>query len=136
MAESDPELAELLRQLGPVRNQGTFAFCRLPEGEGLPESAVGWFREAEGASVIVPTSVAAEKGWPADYVAAWITLSVNSDLAAVGLTAVVSGALAEEGISCNVVAAVRHDHLFVPADRADETMRILTEMQQGRSPLG
>ncbi len=38
--------------------------------------------------------------------ATWITLTVYSDLEAVGLTAAVAGALADRGISCNVVAAV------------------------------
>ncbi|MFM8747512.1 MAG: hypothetical protein ACKOED_12755 [Aestuariivirga sp.] len=33
--------------------------------------------------------------------------------------------LADAGIACNVVAALRHDHLFVPAGRADEAQAIL-----------
>ena len=59
----------------------------------------------------------------------WITLDVHSSLEAVGLTAAVSAALAEENISCNVVAAYYHDHLFVPvadAERAMETLMRLT----------
>jgi hypothetical protein len=46
-------------------------------------------------------------------------------LPAGGLAAAVSGALAAAGIACNVVAAVHHDHLFVPQDRAAEAMEIL-----------
>ncbi len=42
-----------------------------------------------------------------------------------GLTAAVATALAKEGIACNVVAALRHDHLFVPYDRAAEAMEVL-----------
>jgi hypothetical protein len=61
--------------------------------------------------------------------AAWITLSVYSDLHAVGLTAAVAAALASEGISCNVVAALRHDHLFVPVDRADDALTVLERLQ-------
>jgi hypothetical protein len=62
--------------------------------------------------------------------AAWITLQVHSDLAAVGLTAAFSSALAQAGISCNVVAGMHHDHLFVPVDQAQQAMRSLQALQQ------
>ncbi len=57
--------------------------------------------------------------------AAWITLRVDSTLEQVGLTALFSRALADTGISCNVLAGLRHDHLLVPADRADEALEVL-----------
>ncbi|WP_367890127.1 ACT domain-containing protein [Rhodobacter calidifons] len=47
---------------------------------------------------------------------------MQSDLAAVGLTAAFAGALGREGISCNVVAGYHHDHLFVPWDRRWDAM--------------
>nr|WP_302848565.1 ACT domain-containing protein [Rhodobacter calidifons] len=49
-------------------------------------------------------------------------MTVQSDLAAVGLTAAFAGALGREGISCNVVAGYHHDHLFVPWDRRWDAM--------------
>ncbi|EMI41039.1 ACT domain-containing protein [Rhodopirellula sp. SWK7] len=51
-----------------------------------------------------------------------ISLSVHSDLAAVGLTAAIDGALTEQGISANVVAAFDHDHLFVPVSQTEDAM--------------
>ena len=60
---------------------------------------------------------------------AWITLGVESPLTAVGLTAAVSTALAEAGIACNVVAAMRHDHVFVPFDRAARRWRCCERLQ-------
>ena len=52
-----------------------------------------------------------------------ITLQVYSDLEGVGLTAAVATALAEEGIPCNVVAALHHDHLFVPEAQGPAALR-------------
>ena len=59
------------------------------------------------------------------FVASWITLTVHSSLEAVGLTAAFSKALSQEGISCNVVAAFYHDHIFVGKNDADKAMEIL-----------
>ena len=58
------------------------------------------------------------------FVAAWITLTVHSLLEAVSLTAAFSGALANEGISCNVVAAFYHDHIFVDKAYAGKAMGV------------
>jgi uncharacterized protein len=71
-------------------------------------------------------------GIPYDFVAAWITLTVHSDLADVGLTAAFSAALAEVGISCNVLAAFHHDHLLVPADRLDDALAALERLSATR----
>jgi hypothetical protein len=50
---------------------------------------------------------------------------VRSSLSAVGLTAALSAALSEAGISANIVAALHHDHLFVPWDRRQEALRCI-----------
>ncbi|HCH64870.1 MAG TPA: acetyltransferase, partial [Deltaproteobacteria bacterium] len=62
--------------------------------------------------------------------AAWITLTVHSDLQAVGLTAAVASALTAVGVSCNVVAGAHHDHLFVPEGMADRAMAALRDLQE------
>jgi hypothetical protein len=80
-----------------------------------PADAFATIREEEGLTVIVPGD-----GW------ARISLSVHSSLAAVGLSAAISGALAEAGISCNIVAGYHHDHLFVPWPRRHDAMAALT----------
>ncbi len=125
------DLAELLRSLRPELEPGEFAFCVLPSGMAAPPGAIGWFREAEGDTVILPVEDAEALGLAPGFRAAQITLTVHSPLAAVGLTAAVAGSLAGAGISCNVVAACRHDHLFVPADRAAEALEVLGRLQAG-----
>jgi hypothetical protein len=57
---------------------------------------------------------------------AWLTLTVQSSLDAVGLTAAVSARLAAIGIPCNVLAGYHHDHILVPVDRVDDAITALT----------
>ena len=57
-----------------------------------------------------------------------ISLTVHSDLAAVGLTAAIAAALTSRGISANVVAGFYHDHVFVPWDRRGDAMAALREL--------
>jgi hypothetical protein len=54
-----------------------------------------------------------------------ITLTVHSALDGIGLTAAVSAELTAAGIPCNVVAALHHDHVFVPAAQAEAALAAL-----------
>ena len=53
---------------------------------------------------------------------------MHSALDGVGLTAAVSGTLADAGISANMVSAACHDHLFVPAGTAGQAVRLLEDL--------
>jgi hypothetical protein len=125
------DLAAILRTLEPVLNDGVYAYVLLPPNSQLPSiGAVGMFRESEGVTLIAPESQVLAAGLPVLFRAAWITLEVHSALRAVGLTAAFSGALGEAGISCNVVAAACHDHIFVPVESAASAMSCLRALQQ------
>lgn len=125
------DLGILLRSLRPVLRPGTYAFAIAPEGTDLAALApVATFREAEGLTIIAEVGRVVRAGLPVLFRAAWITLEVHSDLTAVGLTAAVSTALTRAGISCNVVAAACHDHLFVPVEAASAALACLEALQR------
>jgi hypothetical protein len=127
------DLAQLIAGMEPALNDGTWVFGVLPEGMSRDAPGiVATIREAEGMSVVMEEGAARRAGVPVAFRAAWITLHVHSALEAVGLTAAVSAALGEAGISCNVVAGTHHDHLFVPVERADDALRALRALQAGR----
>ena len=128
------DLNELITHMQPQLNPGTYAFVAVPDGEAVdPVLIVASVREPEGLSAILPEQAALDLGLLIAFKAAWITLTVHSDLAAVGLTAAFAGALAQAGISCNVVAGVHHDHLFVPIDQAQRAMEVLDALSRSAS---
>ena len=83
------------------------------------------FREIEGMTLIVKDEIACTLDGGSQPRWAMITLTVHSDLAAVGFLAAITGKLSDVGISVNPVSAFYHDHLFVPWDKRDQTMQIL-----------
>lgn len=124
----ETHLNHLLAGLSPRLHPDPYVFCHTlytlrvkVDGKGC----LGVFREAEGQTLILSRAMAQSLGLPFGPPMAWITLDVHSSLEAVGLTAAVSTALAESGISCNVVAAFYHDHLFVPYEAGVPAQTIL-----------
>ena len=131
MSQPENDLAVLLRTMQPELHRGAFAFVTLPaDAEISLSEAIATFREAEGMTVVVDEETAARRGWPVLFRAAWITLTVHSDLAAVGLTAAFARALGAAGISCNVMAAAYHDHIFVPFDDGPRALDALVALQR------
>ncbi len=128
----EKDLGTLLRSMRPHLNEGEYVFCTLGPGIRIdPNEVVGCFREEEGMTAILRREIADRNGWPYNFIAAWITLTVHSALDAVGLTAAFSSALGKEGISCNVIAAYHHDHIFVQADDKGRAMAVLEKLASG-----
>jgi hypothetical protein len=115
----------------PELNEGEYVFCTLTEPSAINRNdIIGSFNEKEGQTVIIHKAKADHYNLKYDYVAAWVTLTVHSSLEAVGLTAAFSNALASEGISCNVIAAYYHDHIFVAKKDAEKAMAVLQQLSQ------
>jgi hypothetical protein len=130
--QDERDLKRLLAFLEPVQRAGTFVVAPVDDEASLdtvaPEATV---REDEGLTVVLRREQADRLGIAYDYVAAWITLRVHSALDAVGLTAAISAALAEAGLSCNVIAGYHHDHLLVAAGRAPDAIAVLSALSSG-----
>ncbi|MFC5428044.1 ACT domain-containing protein [Paraburkholderia denitrificans] len=130
MSQPVSDLALLLASMQPELNEGAYVFSTVQADSDVSRLApVATFREREGLTVILDEPTALREGLPVLFRAAWITLTVHSDLQAVGLTAAVAEVLTKASISCNVVAAAFHDHIFVPADRAADALAQLAGLQ-------
>ncbi len=123
------DLALLLRQMQPVLHPDPCGIALWPADQPRPP-AFALIEEAEGTTVIAPLAVLDAAGVRSDPWAR-ITLTVHSDLAAVGLTAAFATALAARGISANVVAGFHHDHILVQWDRRGDAMAALKALSDG-----
>lgn len=128
MAHGESSLNVLLATMNPVLRIGAYAFCVVPPGRSAPADAFATVVEDEGTTAIVSVETAQKEGLEPLFIGACVTLTVHSDLEAVGFLAAVTAELAAAGISCNAISAVHHDHLFVPIDQAEETLRVLSRL--------
>ncbi|HZH64679.1 MAG TPA: ACT domain-containing protein [Flavisolibacter sp.] len=121
----------LLNTMKPKLNDGEFVFCTLKDLALVDlKGIVLLFKEEEAMTIIVKKETADALNLGYSFIASWITLTVYSSLEAVGLTAAFSSALSEGGISCNVVAAFYHDHIFVDRKDAKKAMEILNRFSE------
>lgn len=127
----EKDLNILLKGLKPKLNPGTYVFGSIPTTENISKEQILFeFKEKEGITVILLKEKADELGINYPFVASWISLTIHSSLDAVGLTAAVSTALTKQNISCNIVAAFYHDHIFVPVDTTQLAMQVLEELSK------
>jgi hypothetical protein len=126
----------MIAGMAPVLDPATYAFVATRDSiraEAAAARALATFAEDEGLSLILPLAAAQDMAFPDPLPMARITLTVHSALDGIGLTAAVATALAADGIPCNMVAAFRHDHVFVPADMADRALATLHRLAQSAS---
>lgn len=124
----ETDLNILLRTLKPSLNKGNYVFISVKDIQHISRDNILFeFKEKEGITIILEQAKADELNFKYEFVASWITLTVHSALDAVGLTAAVSTALTKYNISCNVVAAYYHDHIFVSTKDTKKAMEVLSE---------
>jgi len=128
----ETDLKELVRSMKPKIRQIELVFCTI-SWEELPEIPLDpllFFKELEGVTMVMPKREADSLELLYDNTWSWIELTVHSSLNAIGFLSIISTALADEGISVNVVSAYHHDHLFVPDDKAKQAVKVLRKLSK------
>ncbi|MEO3408403.1 ACT domain-containing protein [Mucilaginibacter sp. CAU 1740] len=126
MPTGETNLNTLLKNMTPVLNPGDYVYCTTTSTNNINlKDIIAFFKEEEAITLILKKETADKLSLEYSYIAAWITLTIHSSLEATGLTAAFATALAKENISCNVVAAYYHDHIFVAKKDAEKAMAAL-----------
>jgi hypothetical protein len=129
MIDGESDLNKLIKGLSPKLNDGEYVFTSIKNIELLNTSEViCTLKEKEGLTLILERSRADQLGLKYNFIASWITLEVHSSLNAVGLTSLVTTELANNEISCNVIAGYYHDHIFVSTKDSLKTLEILKHL--------
>jgi len=128
----ETRLQKLISEMDPRLNPGEYVFATVDKDDMVDRiDALCEFKEQEGTTLILERQKADALKLSYGFVAAWITLNIHSALEAKGLTAAVATALALEDISCNVVAAYHHDHIFVPHSEGKRAVTVLKVLSSG-----
>ncbi|MBT9187339.1 ACT domain-containing protein [Zobellia russellii] len=130
----EKNLAEVIKGMTPKLNEGEYVFVTLPNVDHISRAdTICEFKEEEGVTVIIAKQKADALQLPYEYIASWITLEIHSSLEGVGLTALFSSELAKNNISCNVVAAYYHDHIFVDHKVGEKAVNVLKTLSENYS---
>jgi hypothetical protein len=124
------ELSYLLKNMKPAHVPGSYIFANITEDKlkNLGSTPLLVFREDEGITVIVSKEIANKFALHSESEWGLISMTVHSDLEAVGFLAKVTSVLAEAGITANTVSAFYHDHIFVPSDRVQDAIELLKNL--------
>lgn len=127
----ETNLNALIKGMTPKLNSGDYVFCTLKDISKINRNdTICEFKEVEGTTIVLNRLKADALKLKYDYVASWITLTIHSSLEAVGLTALFSTELAKNNISCNVIAAYYHDHIFVDKKDAIKAVEVLKNLSK------
>jgi hypothetical protein len=125
------DLDRILQNLSPVLLEESYAFCTLPDhqyGDLAELSPLAAVQEPEGLTLVLKAQDAQRENLIFHGLFRCIRLEVHSSLESVGLTARLSTALAEQGISANLIAGAHHDHVLVPKQSAGQALKILQSL--------
>lgn len=126
-APGETDLAKMLATLAVQRRPGVYTYVAVEvPTPGLLAAADAMVVEGQLTSLVIPVEAAERAGLPVAVAMAWLTLTVQSSLEAVGLTAAFAAALGKRDIPCNVLAGYHHDHILVPVERVDDAIDALT----------
>lgn len=117
-----------LKNLNPVLLEDEYVFCTFLSsiyGDHSKLNPIASFNEKEGLTLVVKKEIAKFNNLEFKGTFKCISLNLISSLTSVGLTALISKALADNEISTNIYAGYYHDHIFVPLEKANDALKLL-----------
>ena len=121
-----------LKNLNPVLLEDEYVFCTFLSsiyGDHRKLNPIASFNEKEGLTLVVKKEIAKFNNLKFKDTFKCISLNLISSLTSVGLTALISKALADNEISANIYAGYYHDHIFIPLEKASDALKLLCDKE-------
>ncbi|KAJ5168715.1 uncharacterized protein N7482_004309 [Penicillium canariense] len=132
MAPGEQNLSVLLATMEPTLDPAVYVFITTTKAlHSLPLATLQpalIVQEEEGTTIVTTEDLAASHGLDGVFPCKKISLTVHSSLEAIGLIAAITNRLKDHQISTNVVSGYYHDHIYVPAERAEDAMQVLARL--------
>lgn len=126
-APGELSLDVLVQSMEPVLYDEVYVFATVDKSfNSDAANPLMRFSEQEGDTLILTQAAAVANNLAHEFACRMITLNIHSSLEAVGFLARITQRLAAQNMGVNPVSGFYHDHLFVPADRAEDA---LTELR-------
>lgn len=125
------DLQDILNNIDPYLVNESFIFMTSKEPiNSLINSLnpIAMFIENEGSTLVVAKDTADKNSIHYDAVFKCISLGVHSSLESSGLIATLSSELLKHDIPANVFAGYFHDHIFVPNDKSEKALEIISSI--------
>ena len=95
----ETNISKLIKGMTPILNKGDYVFCTIEDFSMVDrKDTICEFKEKESTTIVIERIKADNLNLSYDYVASWITLRIHSSLEAIGLTAIFSTELANNGL--------------------------------------
>ncbi|KAJ5287422.1 hypothetical protein N7478_003108 [Penicillium angulare] len=133
MATGIENITTLLSTMEPTLDPEIYVFITTTKPlSSLPLSTLNpqlIAQEKEGITIVTTEALATSHGFDeVVFPCQKISLTIHSSLEAIGLIAAITDRLKNSGISTNVVSGFFHDHIYVPARRAEDAMQVLEQL--------
>ena len=118
-----PTVQDAINKMKPFIVDGTYWICTLPSNSELPKNTIATIKEKKGLSVVL------EQGEKPKFTStepkAMIDVGVDTPIGCEGFLAKLTKTLADRNISVYAYSAYYRDYLFVPRDKAKESLEAL-----------
>lgn len=136
MNKASPHLNTLVATIQPKLYPEEYFFCAITaeQRKALRDQPIFEFHETDAVTVVLRREELISEYVDGQALLKMIQVNVPGTIVAAGVFVIIATRLAAHGIDSKPVTAFHHAYLFVPSARAEESIRILEDLEDEYRP--